>query len=89
MVTPGGLQGVSMLRSHAQLERCVGQPGHTGMRRDNLDEDMAPWAGGGFTFQDFKRMAELHPEGAEVQMLEVTRMNHSPDPRPMPEPKTI
>ena len=39
--------------------------------RDNLDEDMAPWAGGGFTFEDFKRMAELHPEGAEVQMLEV------------------
>ena len=33
---------------------------------------MAPWEGGGFTFDDFKRMAALHPEGAEVQMLEVS-----------------
>ena len=32
---------------------------------------MAPWAGAGFTVEDFKRMAELHPEGAEVQMLQV------------------
>ena len=39
--------------------------------RDNLDEDLGPWAGGGFSFEDFKRMADLHREGPEVQMLQV------------------